>query len=160
MRVTMIKCDICKKEIGGNPFKFSVVQEDRANAGELLDLQGEYADESAKLYDYDYCPSCVRRMMRRLMGKPAVINSDFDQAVNEMIQEMKDEKAKESTEDIPELKDNEPEQGESKTVLQCFDEAKAARGEDRKETFTEKLEREEAEKLESPAKKNGRGEKN
>ena len=161
MRVMMIKCDICKKEIEGNPFKFSVAQEDRTNAGELLDLQGEYMDESVKLYDYDYCPSCVRRMMRRLMGKPATINPDFDQAVDEMIRESKEEKTEEPVDDVPEQQeqDLEPEQDpdNGKTVLQYFDEAKAAREEDRKETFTEKLEREEAEKQRSSAKKNKPG---
>lgn len=143
MRVTMIKCDICKKEIEGNPFKFSVAQEDRTNAGELLDLQGEYMDESVKLYDYDYCPSCVRRMMRRLMGKPAITDPDFDQAVDEMIRESKEEKTEDPVDDVQEQQgqDSEPEPGQedSKTVLQYFDEAKAAR--------------EEAEKQESSAKK-------
>ncbi|MCI7099852.1 MAG: helix-turn-helix domain-containing protein [Lachnospiraceae bacterium] len=156
MRVTMIKCDICKKEIEGNPFKFSVEQEDRTREGQLADIRGEIYDESVELYKYDYCPSCVRRMMRRLMGKPAIIHPGFDQAVNEMIQgSKKEEMTEETVDDVPEQQ--EQDQGSGKTVLQYFDEAKVARDEDRKETFTEKLEREEAEKQGSFAKKNKPG---
>lgn len=175
MRIKMIKCDICKKEIEGNPYKFSVCQEDRESVGTLLDLEGEVLDRSLELYDYDYCPSCIRRMMRRLMGKPAIIDPEFDQAVDEMIQRSKEEPEQEESDDrviiqkqIQELQEriqekiqdeeSEPEQKEGKTVLQYFEEAKARLQEEGKiETFTERLEREEAEKQEAPAKKNKPG---
>ena len=179
MRIKMIKCDICKKEITGNPFKFSVAQEDRESVGTLFDLEGEVLDRSVELYDYDYCPDCVRRMMRRLMGKPAIINPEFDQAVDEMIKEGKEKKNEEPEQEesddrviiqkqIQELQEriqekiqddeSEPEQKEGKTVLQYFEEAKAKlQEEERKETFTERLEREEAEKQDAPAKKNKPG---
>lgn len=176
MRMTMIKCDICKKEIEGNPFKFSVCQEDRTRNGQLVDLEGEVLDESVGLYNYDYCPSCIRRMMRRLMGKPAIINPEFDQAVDEMIRGSKEEKTEEPEQEeaddiqkqIQELQEriqekiqddeSEPEQKEGKTVLQYFEEAKAKLQEEgKKETFTERLEREEAEKQDAPAKKKQAG---
>lgn len=176
MRIKMIKCDICKKEIDGNPYKFSVCQEDRESVGTLLDLEGEVLDRSMELYDYDYCPSCIRRMMRRLMGKPAIINPEFDQAVDEMIKEGKEDKTEDPEQEeaddiqkqIQELQEriqekiqddeSEPEQKEGKTVLQYFEEAKARlQEEERKETFTERLEREEAEKQDAPAKKNKSG---
>lgn len=175
MRIKMIKCDICKKEIEGNPYKFSVCQEDRESVGTLLDLEGEVLDRSVELYDYDYCPNCIRRMMRRLMGKPAIIDPEFDQAVDDMIRGSKDEKTegpeREDADDIlnqiQELREQiqekieddeaEPEQKEGKTVLQYFEEAKARmQQEEKKETFTERLEREEAEKQDSTAKKTSR----
>lgn len=171
MRIKMIKCDICKKEIEGNPYKFSVCQEDRESVGTLLDLEGEVLDRSMELYDYDYCPSCIRRMMRRLMGKPAIINPEFDQAVDEMIKEGKEDKTEDPEQEeaddiqkqIQELQERiqekiqdeetEPEQKEEKSVLMYFDQAKAAWEKERKETFTERLEREETEKQDSTAKK-------
>lgn len=167
MRIKMIKCDICKKEIEGNPYKFSVCQEDRESVGTLLDLEGEVLDRSVELYDYDYCPDCIRRMMRRLMGKPAIIDPEFDQAVDEMIQGSKEEKTEEPEQEEADPNENlrpvlpdqaEPEQKEEKSVLMYFDEAKARlREEEKKETFTERLEREEVEKQDSPAKKNKPG---
>lgn len=84
MRKIMYQCDRCKQEIQGNPYKFFAEELER----ESEDLA--YKDPYPEMKEKDFCRACTEHFISLInrhceKGVPAVLNQDFEQAVQEMI---------------------------------------------------------------------------
>ncbi len=89
MKKIVYTCDKCRREIEGNPAKFFSETLD-SKTGDFV-----YDDPHPDLKELDFCKECndsLANLIRRTCEKgiPAVINKEFDAAVQEMVDSVKD----------------------------------------------------------------------
>ena len=90
MKKIVYTCDRCKQEIEGAPAKFFSETLD-PKTGDFV-----YEDPYPELKELDFCRSCndffadlIKRHCKK--GVPAVVNKEFEAAVQEMVDSVKDE---------------------------------------------------------------------